>query len=92
MPTLEQVLQRETSRAVFRSSPAWRHRHEEVVALRLATGAPCDGHAEAFADWPGTEAGVTRWYQLAGGAAVAVAGESEQTQRVHLWTSASDPT
>ena len=92
MPTLGQVLARETSPEAFRSSPAWRYRDEEVIALRLATGAPCDGHAEAFAEWPGSEPGVTRWYQLAGGAAVAVAGNCEQTQRVHLWTSVSDPT
>ena len=43
---------------------------DDVVAVFLATGSPCDSHAGAFAAWPGAEPDVTRWFRLAGGPAV----------------------
>ena len=42
----------------------------DVVALRLATGAPCSSHSELFAPWPGPEPHVNRWFMLENGQAV----------------------
>lgn len=43
-----------------------------VVAVKLTTGAPCDGHAELFQPWPGPETHVRQWFLLADGKAVGI--------------------
>lgn len=70
MPKLKNVLQREAGLAG--QSPALDERLLEldVVALRLATGAPCSTHSELFAPWPGPEPNVSRWFMLENGQAV----------------------
>lgn len=49
-----------------------------VVAVRLATGAPCARHAGLFAPWPGPERHVTAWYILENHKAVGVAEDPER--------------
>lgn len=44
----------------------------EVIGVRLNTGAPCSGHAEAFETWPGAGENVREWFILDNGKAVAV--------------------
>ena len=71
MPRLiDVVLEADAER--FRESAAFVHAERAVVALKLTTGAPCDGHSELFAPWPGPEQHVQRWFILDNGKAVGV--------------------
>ena len=69
----------------FRTTVAFTHREEQVTAMKLATGAPCDSHDAMFAPWPGPETGIERWYLLESGRAVGVAGSESDAPRVHLY-------
>ena len=84
MPSLQQVMTREIGEDRFRASGAWRLRDQQVVAVKPATGAPCDGHASAFAPWPGPHRDVKRWYELDSGCAVGIE-ELEDQVRVQVW-------
>lgn len=67
MPTLKQVLPDDAD------DPALAGLLDaEVIAVRLNTGAPCDGHADAFEAWPGDGEHVRQWFVLANGKAVAI--------------------
>ena len=92
MPKLEQVIAAEADEAAFRASAAFRLRDEDVVGVRLATGAPCTGHGAMFEPWPGPEAGVARWFQLVSGHAVGVTDPAAGPQQVYLWTTDPDRT
>ena len=92
MPKLEQVMATEADDAAFRESAAFRLRNENVVAMRLATGAPCAGHAAIFEPWPGPERHVVRWFQLDSGHAVGVTDSQAGPQQVYLWTTAPEHT
>ena len=85
MPKLGQVLQRELDdRSFFEVlSPALLE--GDVVAVYLATGAPCDSHAGAFSAWPGSEQDVERWYRLDSGAAAGIRVENDVPYGVAIW-------
>ena len=68
----------------FRATAAFPLRGEQVTAMKLATGAPCDGHGAMFAPWPGPESGITRWYLLESGCAVGIAGAEGEAPRLHV--------
>ena len=87
MPTLGQIMCSEIGEERFRATGAFALRDERVTAMRLATGAPCAGHGEMFAPWPGPEKGVETWYLLESGRAVGVAGTESGTPRLHICTS-----
>ena len=57
---------------------------EDVVEVLLATGSPCDSHAGAFADWPGEEGDVARWFKLASGPAVGIREDDGGTKSLAL--------
>ena len=84
MPTLGQVMRSEIGEERFRATGAFALRDEWVATIKLATGAPCDGHGAMFAPWPGPEAGVERWYLLESGRAVGLAGAGTATPRLYL--------
>ena len=86
MPTLGQIMRSEIGEERFRATDAgvFALRDERVAAIKLATGAPCDGRGAMFAPWPGPEAGVERWYLLESGRAVGLAGAGSATPRLHL--------
>ena len=92
MPNLQQVMIIETGDAAFRASAAYRLRNEDVVAMRLNTGAPCASHGAMFEAWPGPEPHVARWFRLASGHAVGVTDPSAGPQQVFLWTMEADRT
>ena len=48
-----------------------------VVATKLTTGSPCDGHQELFADWPGPDRFVRQWFILENGKAVGINEDPE---------------
>lgn len=77
-------MRREIGEGRFRTSGAFPLRDERVTAMKLATGAPCDSHGAMFAPWPGPEPGVERWYLLASGRAVGVAGAEGDAPVLHL--------
>ena len=58
---------------------------DDVVAVFLATGSPCDSHAGAFQAWPGLESDVARWFRLAGGPAVGIRGRDSAPQSVAVY-------
>ena len=68
----------------FRASDVFALREERVIAMKLATGAPCDGHSAMFAPWPGPETDVERWYLLESGRSVGVSAAESDTPRLHL--------
>ena len=68
----------------FRTTAAFALREERVTAMKLATGAPCDGHGAMFAPWPGPETDVDRWYLLESGRAVGVSGAESDAPGLHL--------
>jgi hypothetical protein len=72
MPRLRDVLPADVPEPALAGSEAWRLRDETVVAVKLATGAPCDGHPGPFAPWPGPERHVRTWYILRNHKAVGV--------------------
>ena len=84
MPTLGQVMRSEIGEERFRTTGAFALRDERVIAMKLATGAPCDSHGAMFAPWPGPESGIERWYLLESGRAVGVAGAESDAPRLHL--------
>ncbi len=84
MPTLQRVMLREVGEARFRASVAWPLRGERVVAVRLASGAPCSSHEAVFSPWPGPHDGVKRWFELESGNAVGIE-EDGDTVRVQVW-------
>ena len=84
MPTLGQIMRKEIGDDRFRATGAFALREERVTAMKLATGAPCDGHSAMFAPWPGPEENVERWYRLESGRAVGVAGAESGAPRLHL--------
>ena len=84
MPTLGQIMRSEIGEERFRTTAAFALREERVTAMKLATGAPCDGHGAMFAPWPGAETDVERWYLLESGRAVGVAGAESDAPRLHL--------
>ena len=90
MPTLQQVMSTEVDDALFRASGAWSLRDRKVVAVRLATGAPCSSHAEAFAPWPGPHSGVKRWFALDSGEAVGIE-EAGDAVKVQVWDKQPNP-
>lgn len=63
---------------------------DDVVAVFLATGSPCDSHAGAFAAWPGSEPDVTRWFRLAGGPAVGIRSAEGAAKGLALCRQESD--
>ena len=91
MPTLGQVMRSEIGEERFRATDAgvFALRDERVAAIKLATGAPCDGHGAMFAPWPGPEADVERWYLLESGRAVGLAGAESGMPRLHLYDAGS---
>jgi len=84
VPTLGQVMRSEIGEERFRTTAAFALRDEQVTAMKLATGAPCDSHGAMFARWPGSETDVERWYLLESGRAVGVAGGESDSPRLHL--------
>ena len=84
MPTLDQIMRTEIGEERFRTTAAFALREERVIAMKLATGAPCAGHGAMFAPWPGPETEVERWYLLESGRAVGVAGAEGDSPRLHL--------
>ena len=68
----------------FRTTIAFALRDEQVTAMKLATGAPCDSHGAMFASWPGPEPDVERWFLLESGRAVGIAGAESDAPRLHL--------
>ncbi|MAH83181.1 MAG: hypothetical protein CBB68_02310 [Rhodospirillaceae bacterium TMED8] len=50
-----------------------------VIAFKLNTGSPCDGHSAMFESWPGTEEHVRRWFVLDNGKAVAIEEAPDQS-------------
>jgi len=78
MPTLRDILQKEIGHV--RSGPEFDDAllDDQVVGMRLTTGAPCSSHSELFAPWPGPEDGIKRWFQLAGGSAVGVVETTDE--------------
>ena len=91
MPTLGQVMHSEIGDERFRATRAFALRDERVTEMKLATGAPCAGHGAMFASWPGPETGVERWYVLACGRAVGVAGSGSEAPQVYLCDADSSP-
>ena len=85
MPTLARIMRSEIGDERFRATAAFALRAEKVTAMKLATGAPCDGHGAMFAPWPGPETDVERWYLLESGRAVGVAGAESDAPRLHLF-------
>ena len=92
MPTLGQVMRSEIGDDRFRATDAFAFREEQVTAMKLATGAPCAGHGEMFAPWPGLETDVERWYLLESGRAVGVAEAEGDAPRLHLCEASPEPT
>ena len=84
MPTLGQIMRSEIGEERFRTTTAFALREERVTAMKLATGAPCDGHGAMFAPWPGPETDVERWFLLESGRAVGVAGAESDAPRLRL--------
>ena len=84
MPTLGQIMRSEIGEERFRGTDAFALRDERVTAMKLSTGAPCDGHGAMFAPWPGPETDVERWFLLESGRAVGVAGAESDAPRLHL--------
>ena len=84
MPTLGQVMRLEIGDELFRTTVAFALRKERVIAMKLATGAPCDSHDAMFAPWPGPETDVERWYALESGRAVGVARAESDAPRLHV--------
>lgn len=72
MPTLRDILNKEAGGVSLGPDFDQSLLDDQVVGMRLTTGAPCSSHSELFAPWPGPENGIKRWFQLAGGAAVGV--------------------
>ena len=92
MPTLGQVMRLEIGDELFRTTVAFALREERVIAMKLATGAPCDSHDAMFAPWPGPETDVERWYALESGQAVGVARAESDAPRLHLCEAGSSGT
>ena len=92
MPTLGQIMRSEIGEDRFRTTDAFALREEQVTAMRLATGAPCDSHGTMFAPWPGPETDVERWFLLESGRAVGVAGVESDAPRLHLCETSAVPT
>lgn len=85
MPKLRQVLQHELGSApVLRTLPC-ALLDGNVVEVFLATGAPCESHANAFAAWPGVERDVTQWFRLAGGPAIGIRCRDGTPHGLALW-------
>lgn len=84
MPTLGRIMRSEIGEERFRATGAFALRDERVTAMKLATGAPCDGHGAMFAPWPGPETDVQRWYLLESGRAVGLADAGGEAPRLHL--------
>ena len=84
MPTLGQIMRSEIGEERFRTTDAFAFREEQVTAMKLATGAPCDSHDAMFAPWPGPETDVERWYLLESGRAVGVVGAGSDAPRLRL--------
>ena len=57
----------------------------QVVEVLLSTGAPCSSHAGAFANWPGEESDVTRWFRLANGSAVGIRSQDGEPIALAQW-------
>lgn len=85
MPKLYQVLQHELAGAPSLPSLPDRLLDGEVVKILLATGAPCESHACAFAAWPGSERNVTKWFRLEDGAAVGIRSRDGQPHGLAHW-------
>jgi hypothetical protein len=82
MPRLAQVVPPDLPSGCFEGSAAFALRDVEVLAVRLATGAPCSGHADLFAPWPGPESDVHQWFVLANGKAVGIGETSSVGCRI----------
>lgn len=90
MPSLQQIMTAEVGDELFRASGAWALRDRQVVAMRLANGAPCSSHAGAFAPWPGPHSGIKRWFSLDSGQAVGIE-ETGDAVKVQVWDAQPAP-
>lgn len=90
MPKLRQVLEHELGNAPSLRTLPQALLDGEVVEVFLATGAPCESLAGAFAAWPGAERDVTRWFRLAGGPAVGIRSRDGTPHGLALWEQEPD--
>lgn len=72
MPLLRQVLPNVFFNEVQDNTAILKFLDVQVTGVKFNTGSPCDSHATMFAEWPGDEEHVRRWYILANGKAVAI--------------------
>lgn len=85
MPKLYQVLEQELGSGTSFDSLPRSLLDGEVVGVFLASGAPCDSHSAGFADWPGSESDVSRWFRLAAGASVGIRSRDGAPHGLALW-------
>jgi hypothetical protein len=80
MPKLKQVLPEQFLAGGYADTPAYSLREAEVIARKLATGAPCDSASknDLFQPWPGPHEHVTYWFILDNGKAVGVNDDPER--------------
>lgn len=80
MPTLKQVLPKEFLEGDYRDTPAYALRDVQVIARKLATGAPCSSASknDLFEAWPGSHEHVGYWFILDNGKAVGVNEDPEK--------------
>ena len=75
MPLLKDVLPELELNSGLRGSEAYQLRNYTVVAIKLATGAPCSTHSELFSVWPGPEKNINKFFVLDDGRAVGICGD-----------------
>ena len=80
MPKLKQVLPEQFLAGAYDDTPAYALRDAEVIARKLATGAPCDSASKhvLFQTWPGPHEHVSDWFILDNGKAVGVNNDPEK--------------
>lgn len=76
MPLLKDVLPELELNAELRTSEAYQLRNYTVVAIKLATGAPCSTHSELFSVWTGPEKDIDKFFVLDDGRAVGICGDN----------------
>lgn len=85
MPKLHQVLQQELGGESALQTLPKAVLDDDVIGVFLCTGSPCESHAGAFEDWPGSETDVSRWFRLASGAAAGIRSRDSEPYGVALW-------
>lgn len=80
MPKLKQVLPERFLAGAYDDTPAYSLRETEVIARKLATGAPCNSASknDLFQAWPGSHKHVSCWFILDNGKAVGVNEDPEE--------------